>query len=71
MVEKAKAGHPKRLAYKTVLSLFPQEWDELKMEAQTRGITGAELIAAVLSKYVASSRRVYEPDDGDADPRDA
>lgn len=55
VVRKAGPGRKPRVAYKVVVELFPHEWDELRMEAGTRGITGGELIGALLSQYIASS----------------
>lgn len=65
-MRQARPGHPARVAYKFQCSLFPAEWDELRMEAQARGITGAELIGAILSQYVHAMGphdRVPPPDD--------
>jgi hypothetical protein len=71
MVRQTRPGHPARIAYKVTMSLFPQEWDELKMEAQTRGITGGELVAAVISKWLRDSEAPAPEDQDEPDQVDA
>lgn len=60
-----------RITYKCRPALFAFEWDELRMEAQSRGISGDELVGAILSHYIkALDHPLPEPDDSDP-PEDA
>lgn len=71
MVAARKPGHPTRIPYKVTVALFPGEWDEIRMEAQARGITGGELVSAILSKWVHDEEAPTPEDQGDGDPQDA
>lgn len=58
-----------RIPYKTYLSLFPFEWEKLRVEAEKRHITGREVIEAALSAYCRSlPAPVYGKTDGDPGP---
>lgn len=69
MVTNGGPGRKARLAYKVTVELFPHEWDKLRMEAQTRGITGGELIASIVSWYVEvmSKTPTIDGDEGHAE----
>lgn len=71
MVTKRKPGHPTRIPYKVVVALFPGEWDELKMEASARGITGGELVSAILSRYIHDMKAPPPDESTIPDPEDA
>jgi len=55
-----RPGHPARQPYKVTVSLFPAEWDALRMEAQARAITGGELVAAILSEWIYAEQPVED-----------
>lgn len=71
MVAKARPGRKARVPFKVVVALFAHEWDELKMEANARGITGGELIGSILSRYIASMTESLASDGDEDPPQDA
>lgn len=54
MSDRATKGTDKRITYKTYISLFPITWRKLEAEANRRGITGRELIEALLTQWGSS-----------------
>lgn len=43
-----------RTTYKAEIQLFPEQWETLRAHVVHRGITGGELIAAILSEWIAA-----------------
>lgn len=71
MVAKNGPGRKARVPYKVVITLFPHEWDELRMEAQSRGIKGDELLSSVVSRYIAQASPPDDAPPPDEPPSDA
>lgn len=71
MVAKREPRRGPRIEYRCRVKLFRHEWEELRMEAQSRGITGGELIGAVLSRYIVAMGDQLEPPEGDEPTQDA
>lgn len=67
MVEKVAPARPKRVTYKAYVALFPGEWGKLRLIATDRRITGGELIASILSRYLAEYSEPL-PEDPGPDP---
>lgn len=54
MAEPFTIAKDKRITYKTHISLFPITWRKMEAEAKRRGITGRELIQALLTQWGSS-----------------
>lgn len=65
MVARPVSPRPKRVQYKTYLALFPSEWSQLRGEAEARGISGAEVIASIISRYLVENRAPLPEDPGE------
>lgn len=70
MVTTGKTPRPQRVTYKAYLTLLPSEWQELREEAHRRGLTGAELLSAIIAHYLATSRAPLPSDPGEEPPED-
>lgn len=62
---------PKRVTYKTEISLFRRQWDLLAVEAERRRISGKELIESVLSQHIAQVQGREDVPLPEAPPEDA
>lgn len=54
MVTANRDERPRRLVYKTYISLLPVEWEKLRYQAEKRRITGREVIESALSRAVSA-----------------
>lgn len=60
-----------RKAYKVTVSLFQWQWDELQMWSILRGITGGEVVSAILCNWLQQNKPPAEEAPPEESPEDA